>query len=671
MNDRGNRSHRTRSTTGPSQSTSTRLAPGKRALTDALPIQRRRDPARNVSADALRPSGEGSPLPEAIQAKMEASFGTAFGGVRVHVGDEAPSIGAVAFTQGPNIHFAPGAYDPHSASGQALLGHELAHVVQQRAGRVDVPVQAHGAPINADAGLEAEADAAGARAARGEPAGIAVSGGAAAAGGAIQRAVGFEFEFGHWRSSRGTGEGRQRLAKGESIETVDGAFQIQGEDIAGEDSESAVEFVTEPAATAADIVRIVGSAATRANALLNAPNPTTVGDVDIERLPGGATAQMQVSPAIALSAIPRLYQSSTPEMGSGTRYTISQFIARSVDTRVDDPAFRNEYLGGGTASEQLTGFLVLLVDYLRQGAGTSQARNYPKEVIALMARTSFDHMFAMLPEQAMLGQDRERWVGMVLDVFASTFSSAMDTGGDAPVLGQQFLDIDPVPARPDGPTTRDEQLTTSAPAGPGTPGHYRLNLTRAEWLRHMPDRDLLSHATDRRFEGMGKLGAATDKAAQVGAQVGGLLAPALDDAVDDAVDGHDDGAGPSTAVATAPAQPASADAEAPLFELRGANDMFGVKKQVAPGEWLDEARAIFATIDAANGQTYRPDPNPLARTGGPGESKPYLWDRVPTPEPTPTQTRPAARRRRRRPLRQLVQRLELVGNLFLGLFRRR
>jgi len=44
--------------------------------------------------------------------------------VRVHVDPHASSIGALAFTQGTHIHFAP-AVQPVVAAGQQILGHEL------------------------------------------------------------------------------------------------------------------------------------------------------------------------------------------------------------------------------------------------------------------------------------------------------------------------------------------------------------------------------------------------------------------------------------------------------------------------------------------------------------------------------------------------------------------
>jgi hypothetical protein len=103
-------------------------------------------------------------LPEPIQKKMEAFFKTSFADVRVHVGQEAPSIGALAFTHGADLYFAPGQYNPQSSQGQQLLGHELTHVLQQRAGRVRNPLGS-GVAVVQDPALEAEAEQMGLRAA--------------------------------------------------------------------------------------------------------------------------------------------------------------------------------------------------------------------------------------------------------------------------------------------------------------------------------------------------------------------------------------------------------------------------------------------------------------------------------------------------------------------------
>ena len=146
-----------------------------------------------VHPGVLRPPSGGAPLPGPVRAKMEAAFGHDFANVRVHHGGDAESIGAVAYARGTHLHFAPGRYQPHSAAGQRLLGHELAHVVQQRAGRVPRP--GGPVPINADPALEREADALGARAVRGATTAgrghdfgsVAASAAPGAAAGAIQR----------------------------------------------------------------------------------------------------------------------------------------------------------------------------------------------------------------------------------------------------------------------------------------------------------------------------------------------------------------------------------------------------------------------------------------------------------------------------------------------------
>jgi hypothetical protein len=102
-------------------------------------------------------TGGGQPLPPAVQAHMEGVLGANFADVRVHVGNEASSIGALAFTHGSDVYFAPGQYQPNTSHGLKLIGHELTHVIQQRAGRVQNPLGS-GVAVVQDAALEAEAD---------------------------------------------------------------------------------------------------------------------------------------------------------------------------------------------------------------------------------------------------------------------------------------------------------------------------------------------------------------------------------------------------------------------------------------------------------------------------------------------------------------------------------
>jgi hypothetical protein len=128
--------------------------------------------ARAAAARSARQQGSGTPMGESARAPMEASFGSDFSDVRIH---EGKLDGARAVTRGTDIHFAAGQYDPASPGGRELLGHELAHVVQQRQGRAS-GAQAKG-EVSANDGLEREADVAGEKAARGERTGMAPTSG--------------------------------------------------------------------------------------------------------------------------------------------------------------------------------------------------------------------------------------------------------------------------------------------------------------------------------------------------------------------------------------------------------------------------------------------------------------------------------------------------------------
>ncbi|MFY0564052.1 DUF4157 domain-containing protein [Archangium lansingense] len=87
---------------------------------------------------------------------MESYFGADFSGVRLHLSPEPKRLGARAFTLGSHIFIDPQQYQPDTASGRELLAHELAHVLQQRSGRVSVPAGV--LPIVfEDRALEAEA----------------------------------------------------------------------------------------------------------------------------------------------------------------------------------------------------------------------------------------------------------------------------------------------------------------------------------------------------------------------------------------------------------------------------------------------------------------------------------------------------------------------------------
>jgi hypothetical protein len=99
----------------------------------------------------------GRPLDAAVRQRMETFFGARFDDVRVHEGPHVSGLGALAFARGSHIHFAPGQYDPSTARGSGLLARQLAHVVQQRSGRVQNPFSS-GIAVVADRRLDAEAE---------------------------------------------------------------------------------------------------------------------------------------------------------------------------------------------------------------------------------------------------------------------------------------------------------------------------------------------------------------------------------------------------------------------------------------------------------------------------------------------------------------------------------
>ncbi|KAB8141585.1 DUF4157 domain-containing protein [Chloroflexia bacterium SDU3-3] len=113
--------------------------------------------AQATVAAALRSPGQ--PLSAAVRSHLEPRMGADFSQVRVHTGTEAAQsardLGALAYTVGHQIIFAPGQFQPGSPTGRRLLAHELAHVIQQgRAGVPRPPIQRQSvggaAPATAD-----------------------------------------------------------------------------------------------------------------------------------------------------------------------------------------------------------------------------------------------------------------------------------------------------------------------------------------------------------------------------------------------------------------------------------------------------------------------------------------------------------------------------------------
>ncbi len=83
--------------------------------------------------------GASVPLPSEAADRFSKAYGHDLSGVRVHPDNPVPGAhGARALATGSDIAFARGEYQPGTAAGQSVLGHELAHVVQQSRGKTGV-----------------------------------------------------------------------------------------------------------------------------------------------------------------------------------------------------------------------------------------------------------------------------------------------------------------------------------------------------------------------------------------------------------------------------------------------------------------------------------------------------------------------------------------------------
>ena len=120
-------------------------------------LQRKADMASNTAQreEAPRPNNTG--MPDNLKSGIESLSGFSMDDVRVHYNSSKPAtVQALAYTQGTDIHVAPG-QEKH-------LPHEAWHVTQQMTGRVSPTTNINGMPVNDNAGLEHEADVMGEKA---------------------------------------------------------------------------------------------------------------------------------------------------------------------------------------------------------------------------------------------------------------------------------------------------------------------------------------------------------------------------------------------------------------------------------------------------------------------------------------------------------------------------
>jgi hypothetical protein len=444
-------------------------SPSRSARQDRRELQ----PQGNAAAqEALRATQGG--LPPDLLADMESSFGVDFGDVRVHEDGAAGAIGALAYTRGDDLHFAPGRFDPESARGRELIGHELAHVVQQRAGRVgDAPLQAKGLPVQPDGGLESEADAMGKIAADGGQARMPGAGGEGGSPDVAQCAFGLEMELNNFYVK--PEEGKALPTKRDPLVTTEhGLIELQAENAAQDRN---VEFVTkkgglegtgEVDTALTDFAGVMknmqgarhgeelptsglGSGSPGDRTLLaQSVSPSaaaTHGEfMDImEGKPNLPNGSIQATMGIPLAKVPALF-TEYAKVADRNPETLTGAVKDAAAADVPD------------ASPDFRGLLTLVNHVVRSGE-SQQNEQFPKATVQVLNRTDFRTMLLMLPEITKGGADPNE--------VAAALLKAVPADPKRRVFQQTFK-------------VQDKQEKP-----------YRITLTIRDWLLGLPKGDLL------------------------------------------------------------------------------------------------------------------------------------------------------------------------------------
>lgn len=123
------------------------------------PLQGKLAPGAGDAVQRQKIPSNKTGLPDELKHGIEALSGIDISDVRVHHNSSKPAqLNAAAYTQGTDVHVAPG-QEHH-------LPHEAWHAVQQKQGRVRATGSIAGKPLNDNLELEREADKMGAQALR-------------------------------------------------------------------------------------------------------------------------------------------------------------------------------------------------------------------------------------------------------------------------------------------------------------------------------------------------------------------------------------------------------------------------------------------------------------------------------------------------------------------------
>jgi len=307
-----------------------------------------------------------------------------------------------------------------------------------------------------------------------------------------------------------------------------------------------------------------------------------------------------------------------------------------------DKKLQKKYLNKQAPSQELEGLVMLCLDYISQGSG-QQALHYPKSAFRVMARTSFNKMFSLMPEHAFFGKkgNMSKWADLVMTIAMRMFPS-IGKNATGKFKKQKKPKVQGEIGEPAKPIMKDRKLkdTKREPVlnmvlaemehlpGDDEGTMYKSTVSREDWLENMNTQDKLGKSNDKRMEGMGAYGDATDAEVRevprdlheddselevgeesdsdfdkLGSDVGEQLAPNIergdeqkvDEKVDEKVDAKSNDKDDVKYERTGK--------EAPLFELRGLIDMFGIVQDIDLSDWAGKVEEVYQKVETATGST--------------------------------------------------------------------
>jgi len=479
-------------------------------------------------------------MPDNLKAGIETLSGLSMDDVNVHYNSSKPAqVQALAYTQGTDIHVGP---------GQAQhLPHEAWHVVQQKQGRVQSTLQLKSEQVNDDPGLEREAEVMGkqalqmrrpnhittdlaaqiategqraremrdalevAGAAIESPAapvltikkGILLKGRYLKAGGkelstthengaVIQRAVGMEFECSHLTIDKAP----KGAKKGDEIEELSSHGKLTYEETS--EGTPVAEFVVKPAA---EIALHLADAVQRFMITVRGfedKKPRQYGDYQISPQ-GPLDGNVQITMGVPSGRLTKIYELYRGEESSAPSPAWARWVKLEKSHPLQTPlAVTPDGDRLDSLSQELKGFIVLLMDYIEAGyvppdqMGKAEIP-FAKGLYKVMARTDIQSIFKTLPEQdkdriatRLMSKNpppkwvelRPEWIQWIIQLANGERAKGVSPGGG--MIGQK---------------------EKNRPSPPKIP-------SREEYLKAIPKKDLLSEYVNM---GLGELGNKVDQ----------------------------------------------------------------------------------------------------------------------------------------------------------------